>query len=240
MKHLITATLVLIAIVVGVLVTTSGSSSAQEEGTDGTTTTTVLEPGFPDRFEFDFSGELPPEFDEFLSCLEGEGIEIPDELDGSFLFDLRHDDIEDLTEALENCELPGLGFHLGQGFPFGGDLPEDFPFLDELPEGFSFGDELPEGFSFGKGFPFGDGFGFEFREHRLDRDELASCLAELGSFESVDEVRAQLDACLPEPPDFEDLEGFVPFGRGKGGEGVPFGGFFGFGFEAPTPEVEGT
>jgi hypothetical protein len=230
-KHLITATLVLIAIVVGVLVTTSRSSSAQEDGTT-TTTTTVPEPGFPDRFEFGFSGELPPEFDEFLSCLEGEGIDIPDELDGSFMFDLRHEDIEGLSEALENCELPGFGLHFGEGFPFDGDFPEDFPFLGELPEGFPFGEGFAEGF--------GDGFGFGLREHRVDRDELASCLAELGSFESVDEVRAQLDECLPEPPDFESLEGFAPFGRGKGGNGSPFGGFFSFGFEAPTPDAEGT
>ena len=238
MKHLIAATLILATIVAGVLVTTSRRSSAQEDGTDPTTTTTVPESGAIGRFQFGFAGELPPEFDEFLSCLESEGIDIPDELDGSFMFDLHHQDLEGLGEALETCGLPGPRERFGQHFPFGDELPEDFPFLDELPEGFRFGDELPEGFPFREGF--GGGFGLEFRHHRIDRDELASCLAELGNFESVDEVRAQLDECLPELPDFEDLEGFGPFGGGKRGEGFPFGGgFFGFGFELPGPDTEG-
>lgn len=229
MKHLVAATLTLTAIVAGILVATSLSSSAQEDGgVDSTTTTTVAAPGLIDHFEFRFGGELPPEFDEFLSCLEGEGVVVPEEFDGSFMFDLRSENIEGLAEALEACGLPGIGPRFGEQFPFGEEFPEGFPFLDELPEGFLFG----EGF--------GEGFGFEFRQHGIDRDELAACLSELGSFDSVDEVRSKLDECLPAPLDLEDLEGFAPFGRGGRGDGAPFGGgFFGFEFEAPDADLDG-
>ncbi|MGI9649459.1 MAG: hypothetical protein ACR2OI_13180 [Acidimicrobiia bacterium] len=230
MKHLVAAALTLTLIVAGILMATSLSSSAQEDGgVDETTTTTVADSDFLDHFELRFDGDIPPEVDEFLTCLEDEGVELPEEFDGSFRFGLDTEDIEGLSEALEVCGLPGIGPGFGGQFQFSDEFPEGFPFLDELPEGFPFG----EGF--------GEGFGFGFRQHGVDRDELASCLAELGSFESVDEVRAQLDECLPAPPDLEDLEGFAPFGRGKHGDGGPFGGgFFHFGFEAPDAELDDT
>jgi len=242
MKHLVVAALTLTAIVAGILVATSLSSSAQEdEGPTSTTTTTGPAPDQLDHFEFRFGGDLPPEFDEFLSCLEGEGIDVPDEPDGSFMFNLHTEDIEGLAEALEACGLPRVGPRFGEDFSFGDELPEGFPFSGEFPEGFPFGDEFPEGFRFGEGFGPGDGFGLEFRLHGIDRDELASCLAELGSFDSVDQIREKLDECLPEPADLEDLEGFVPFGGGgRNSDGHPFGGgFFGFQFEAPESDLDG-
>ncbi|MBT8203376.1 MAG: hypothetical protein KJO87_08740, partial [Acidimicrobiia bacterium] len=175
-------------------------SSAQTDlPGSSTTTTATTTPDDAPRFQFRFEGpgfdsdwELPDEIADFLACLEEQGFPAPE--GGEFEFDSR-----DIPEALAACEFPfrsrpfggefdGPGF---DGFPFG----EEFEF-DGTPFG-RFGD----GFPF-EGFPFdeapGDGFGFGFS--RLDRDELAACLAELGSFDSVDEVRSQLDECLPEPP----------------------------------------
>ncbi len=230
MKHLIAAVATLTAIVAGILVATSLSSSAQEDGDSDDTPTTTTVPGDADHgvFGFHFDGEflegdLPPELDELLTCLAGEGIEVPEAGDRPSRFELRG--IEGLPEALEACGLP----EFRGAFPFGGEFGENF----------RFGGEFPEDFSFGKPYS-GEGFDFDFRFGRdlFDRDELATCLADLGSFDSVEEVRAQLDICLPELPDLDelDLEGFDGFlGRGRGG----LGGWFGFDFEDPAPELEG-
>ena len=174
---------------------------------------------------------------------------MPEDPDRGFFFDLRSEDIEALTDALEVCELPGPGFPGGLLGRFGDELPEGFPF-DDLPDDFL--DQLPEDFPFGGGFPFGElpddfldqlpedfleelpeGFPFgrfEFEGPRpgLDRDALAECLAELGSFDSVDAVRGKLDECLPEP------SAFGPGGRHH--FGFDFDGFFGF--ESEEPELE--
>lgn len=196
MTRLLAAIATLGAVVVAVVLVTSLTSSAQTVTPDQTTTTTTttVDPGphFHFRIEgpdgFDFEGELPAGIAEFLECLEEEGFPAP--ADGEFEFDSR-----DFPEALTNCEFPirprlhpfggeeGPGF---EGFPFG----EDFGF-----KGIPFG-RFGEGFPFDE-LPFEDGFGFAFP--RLDRDALAECLAELGSFESVEDVRERLDECLPEP-----------------------------------------
>ena len=227
MKQAIAGVGLLAAIVVGfVLVTSLGSPAQEPAPSDETTTTTVPEDrdrSFRGRFGLGFGGDLSEEVDDFLACLEEHGIAVPDQSDRGFFFDLRSEDFDGLAEALEECGLPGMPFRDG--------FPEGFPFLDELPEGFPFGGELPEGFldELPKGFPFGERFGdglpegfpfggrFEFRGPLgVDRDELAECLAELGSFDSVDEVREKLDECLPERPvdkffDFEfDFEQLVP------------------------------
>jgi len=231
MKQLVAAVATLALVVSGVVLATSMTSSAQENGDDTATTTTTL----PDAdvrgfFDFRFDGDLPPEFEELNSCLAEQGIEIPEDADRSFHFELR--DTEGLAEALEACGLPGPG----NGFLFDGELPEGFPFDGELPEGFTFGGglhrfpfdgELPEGFTFGGP---GEGFGFGFGAELLDREALAGCLAELGSFENADEVRAQLDECLPEHP----MGGEFGISKGPGGRG--FGGWFDFDLEDVTPE----
>ena len=232
MKQLVAGVVTLALVVAGIVLATSGDSSAQENS--DTTTTTVLEDGgdttTPEDgprgfFEFRFGGDLPAELEELHDCLTEQGIEIPDSAEPGFGFKLEGAD--GLFEALEACGIPGPGFpelpedfpfgELPDGFPFDGDgLPEDFPF-GELPDGFPFGD-LSEDFPFGlfegprwdgelgQRFRFGGpGHGFGFGSQLLDRDELAGCLAELGTFENVDEVRAQLDECLPEVP-FVPLE----------------------------------
>jgi hypothetical protein len=193
--------------------------------------------GFPFKGEFSFGGEflfdgeLPPMPADLEECLTEQGIEVPDDVDPGFLFDLQEEDIEGLAEALEACGLPGLG----NGFSFGGELPEGFPF--RFPDGFPFDGELPHGFPFG-----GDGFSFHFGAPPLDLDELATCLADLGSFDSVDQVRDQLEACLPASTGFGGLEGFEDHHHGRGGFGFPFGGHgpFGFDLDDDAPDVEGT
>lgn len=219
MKKLAAAALTLALVVAGVVLVTSLDSSAQENGDDTTPSTTIPNGGLDGFFDFRFDGQLPPEIDELRDCLLEHGIELSDEIEHGLRFELRGTD--GLSETLEACGFPGLdrpfrfgpfggegfSFEVPDGFPFGGELPEDFPFGDELPEDFPFGSER---------FPFGrHGFGFGIAP--LDRDSLAACLAELGSFENVDEVRAQLDECLPAPSGFD------------GG----FGSWFGFDFEVP-------
>lgn len=196
MKQVAAAALTLAAIVAGVVLATSLSSSAQEEDS----TTTTLDGATPDgRFGFRFDGELPPPLADILDCLQDEGIEIPEDADGAFFFELGGDAADGLADAMTACGLAGIGR------PFGGDLPDGFPFGDRFP----FHDELPEGF------PFGEGFDFEFHHGGLDREALAACLAELGSFEDVDAVGDKLDECLPGHP--EGLHGWH-------GPGFPFGG----------------
>ncbi len=248
MKQLVAAVFTLSAIVAGIVLATSLSSSAQEDGGTGDTTTTTVadEPGYSGRFGFRFGGEFPPEIDELLACLSDQGLDVPEDPDGSFMFDLRRGDIDGLAAALEACGLPSLGDRFLDRLPFGGDLPEGFPFGDELPEGFPFGDEFPEGPSFGdefpEGFPFGGkGFGFHFRDPGLDLDELAGCLAELESFDSVDQVRGKLDECLPKPAEWDELDpdDFDGF-HFRRHHGFPFGGPFGFGFEFDAPDPDDT
>ncbi|MDH3606488.1 MAG: hypothetical protein OER12_05790 [Acidimicrobiia bacterium] len=260
MKQVVAAVATLALVVSGVVLATSMTSSAQESGDDtATTTTTVPDDDVRGFFDFRFHGDLPPKLEELNSCLAEQGIEIPEDADRPFHFELRG--TEGLAEALEACGLPGPGNgflfdgELPEGFPFDGELPEGFPFggglhrfpFDgELPEGFPFDGELPEGFTFGggfhgfpfdgefpEGFTFGgpsEGFGFGFGAELLDRDALAGCLAELGSFENVDEVRAQLDECLPDHP----MGGEFGFSKRPGGRG--FGGWFDFDLEDVAPE----
>jgi len=295
MKQLVAAVVTLTAIVAGILVATSLSSAAQEDdGSGDTTTTTVVgESESSGRFGFRFDGELPPKLADLEACLTEEGIEIPEDLDRGFLFELEPEDIEGLAEALEACGLPAFG----DGFPFGdrldGRFLDGFPFMGEFPgladletclteqgidipedldpgflfdlkneeglaealaacglevfgDGFSFEGELPDGFPFGgelpEGFPFGDeGFNFHFGGPALDLDGLATCLADLGSFDSVDQVRKQLETCLPAAAgEFGDLGGFNDH-HGRGGFGFPFGGHGPFGFDLDdTPDLEGT
>ena len=171
----------------------------------------------PERFHF--GGDLP-DLAEFESCLTEQGIEIPDDVDHRFMFELRGEDIEGLAEALEACGLPGFT----GGFDFGDMFPDGFPFDGELPDGFGFGDE-----------------GFHLGGPALDLDELASCLADLGSFDSVDQVRRQLEECLPDPTLFGEPGG-VDRHHGRGGPGSPFDGHgpFGFDLDDDAPELEGT
>ncbi len=238
MKQLVAAVFTLTAIVAGIVLATSLSSSAQEDGGPGDTTTTTVpdDSEFSGRFGFHFGGELPPEIDDLLECLSTHGIAVPEDVDRSFMFDLRSEDIEGLAEALEDCGLPSFGDRFSGGLPFDGEFPEGF-FEDHFPEGFPFGGEFPEGFPFGDG-----GFGFDFRGPGLDLDELAGCLAELGSFDSVDQVRGKLDECLPALADLDgsDLDRFGD--RGRRGHGFPFGGHgpFGFEFDDDAPALEGT
>lgn len=188
-------------------------------------------PGFGDGFRFHngespFDGDLPPMLAELEECLTEQGIEIPDDLDRGFLFELPEEDIEGLAEALEVCGLPGAG----HGFSMHGDFLEGFPFDGELPEGFPFG---------------GDGSRFHFGAPALNLDELATCLAELGSFEGVEDVRDQLENCLPAATGPGGLEGFESHhGRGGSGPrfGPPFGGHgpFGFDLDDNAPNVEDT
>jgi hypothetical protein len=287
MKQLVAAGVTLTAIVAGIVVATSLSSAAQEDdGSGDTTTTTVVgELEFSGRFGFRFDGELPPELADLADCLTEEGIEIPEDLDGGFLFELKNE--EGLAAALEACGLPafGDGFPFMDGHPFDGELLDGFPFKGEFPgladleaclteegieipedldrgflfeldeedieglaealeacglpsfvDGFAFDGEFPEGFPFG-----GEGFEFHFGGPALDLDELATCLADLGSFDSVDQVREQLETCLPTPIEFGDLGGFHDH-HGRGGFGFPFGGHgpFGFDLDDDAPDLEGT
>jgi hypothetical protein len=248
MKQLVAAVFTLTAIVAGIVLATSLSSSAQEDGGTGDTTATTLaedsDRGDGFGFGFRFDGDVPPEIDEFLNCLRDRDIEVPEDADRSFMFDLRSEDFAGLAEAVEECGLPGLGGRFADRFPFNGEFPEGFPFDGEFPEGFPFDGEFPEGFPFDgdlpEGFPFdGERFEFHIGPMGVDRDELARCLAELGSFDSVDQVREQLDECLPTPLEFGDLDGFEGF-PGQGRHGFPFGGhgFFDFDLDDTAPELE--
>jgi hypothetical protein len=219
MQKLIVGVTTLVAVVVGFVLFTSLDSPAQEnDGLGDTTTTTVFEDEAPfgERFGFGFHGDMSAAVEEFLACLEEQGIEVPDDPDRGFFFDLRSEEFEGLAEALETCGLPGLRFgerfegELPEGFPFRG-LPEDFldelpdDFLDGLPEDFPFGPrfhfELPEDFldELPEDFPFGEGFEFH-GPPGLDRDALARCLFDSSSLDTFDDVRAGLDECLPEEP----------------------------------------
>ena len=196
MKQLVVALAVLIAVVAGVSWATSRSSSAQEQ--DSPTEPTVPDEGAEPLNDLSL--------DEFVECLGDQGIEVPDVEQGEgrfgFHFDFDIEDLEALKDAYEAC---GDAFPLGKGvLPFGGR--------------FFGGDEFP--FEFGG--PFTD-FGLG---GALDLGALAECLSELGTFENVDEVRAQLEECLPAPIDFESwLQE-----NGIDGRGFPFGGRDGFGF----------
>ena len=237
MKQLVAAVVTLTAIVAGIVLATSLSSSAQEDGGSGDTTTTTENQGdqSESRFGFRFDGDLSPPIEEFLSCLRDQGIDVPADADRSSMFDLRSEDYDGLAEAIEACGLPGLSGRFGESFPFGGKLPELFPFHGEFPEDFPFHGEFREGFPFG-----GEGFRFHLGPRGMDRDELASCLAELGSFESADQVREKLDECLPPPLEFGDLdlEGFPH--RDRGSHGFPFRGHGFFHFDLDGPDAAGT
>jgi hypothetical protein len=217
MKQLVAAVVTLTAIVAGIVLATSLSSSAQEDdgGTSDSTTTIPAEDlERSDRFGFRFDGDLPPEADEFLSCLREQGIEVPEDADKAFMFDLHSEEFEGLAAAIETCGLPGLRGRFADHFPFHGEFPEGFPFP-------------------------GEGFEFHMGPMGVDRDELAGCLAALGSFDSVSQVREKLDECLPAPFEFGDLDGFEGFRGHRGHGGFPFGGhgFFDFDFDL-TPELE--
>ena len=254
MKKLIVGATTLVAIVVGLIVFATLDSSAQEndEPDTATTTTTIVDEERPggERFGFGFGGDLSAGLDEFLTCLAEQGFEVPEDPDRGFLFELRSEDFEGLSEALETCGFPERPFRGGflERFPFGEDLPEGFPFGDgfpfeDLPEDFL--DELPEGFPFGDGFPFeglpedffdelpeGFPFGGRFEFHGplgLDRDALAECLAELGAFGSVEAVRGKLDECLADQPGPAVRGGAHHFG-------FDFDGFFDFELEEPASE----
>lgn len=222
MKQLVAAVVTVVAVVAGLVLAVSLTSSAQEDGPAGEVTTTTVEdvqdnsPGdddsqqddldegderepFAGRFSFRFGGEVPAELQERLDCLAELGIEVPEPGDGRFGFDLTDEDLPDIREALETCGFGSFGLDRFDG---------EIPFPDAL-----------------RGLPRGH-FGFGFGEEA--RDELAACLAELGSFESTDAVREKLDECLPEPPTFEALEGELDELR-EWFEGREFGdGFFGF------------
>ncbi|NNL96952.1 MAG: hypothetical protein HKO63_01985 [Acidimicrobiia bacterium] len=184
----------------------------------------------PFKGRFPFGGDLPPALADLEACLTEQGIEIPEELDRGSLFDLTEEGIEGLTEALETCGVAAFGDEFSfdgehfKGFPFGGELPDGFPFEGELPEGFPFG---------------GEGFSFHFGAPALDLDELATCLADLGSFDSVDQVREQLEQCLPAAGGLGDLEGFDGHHRGHGFSFGPHGPF-GFDLDDGDVDVEGT
>lgn len=197
---------VLAAVVATFVLVTSFGSPAQEETqepADSTTTSTVADhdDGSRGTLEFDFGPDgLSEAIDDFLTCLENEGIAVPGETERGFRFEFGPGD-EALPEALEQCGLPGR------------------PFFDELPDRPQFGEGF-FGFGFGEGFPDGLPFGERFFEEfdgmrfpgprwhgPIDRDALAECLAELGSFDSVEAVREQLDECLPEA----SFGGFLDF-----------------------------
>ncbi len=224
MKQVVAGLTILVVVVAGISWATLRSSSAQEQ--DPPTETTVRQGDGGGLEDFDFS------FDQFVECLRDQGVDPPtfEESEGrfGFHFEFGTDDLEGLKEAHEACsEL--LPFER-DGLPFRGEFfdRDDFPFGGHH-HGFLFRDEFPFGGRFGGSFGLGLG--------GLDLDELAECLAELGTFENVDQVRAQLDECLPAPPDFEsgieELEEWLQE-QGLDGEGFPFGEGFRF-FEGPGP-----
>ena len=208
MKQLVAALVVLVVVVGGLMWATSRSSSAQEQ--DSPPETTV-----PEEEATPTPEEFGARIDEFLNCLRDEGIEVPDVEQGAgrfgFHFNLDTDDLEALNSAHEAC-----GDDIFSARPFAGEFfsGDIFPFGDEVP----FGGSLHGGFGFGLG-------------EALDVDQLAECLTELGTFENVDEVKAQLELCLPTPGDFGlgDIESWLQE-NGIDGEGFPFEGRGGFGF----------
>lgn len=244
MKPILAAVAAMAVVVAGVVLALAITSPAQEDvGADEpvTTTTTTLgengEQGAEEdgtepapssgRFSFRFGEDFPAELEERLSCLADQGIAVPEDTEGGFDFNMSGEDLEALQRALEECGL----WPFGDGLRFGqGDL-DGFPIPD-------FG--LPDHFGFGH-------FGFGLNEEA--RDDLASCLVELGSLESVDEVRQRLDDCLPPPlEDFQwqmdelgewldeqDFEGLFGAGRGPGFE-LPFDFEFDTEVEEPAPE----
>lgn len=211
MKQLVAALAVLVAVVAGLMWATSRSSSAQEQ--ESPTGATVPEEDLTIPLD-----DLGNAIKEFIECLRDQGIEVPD-LDrgeGRFGFHLDFDteDLEALTDAREEC---GDALFLGEG-----GLPFDLkPFhLEGLPfgDGLLFGDR-PFGGELGGNFMFGGA---------RDLDVLAECLSVLGTFENVDEVKAQLEECLAA---FGDFEPWLP---GIDGQEFPFGGRRGFGsFQGP-------
>ena len=216
MKQLAATVAILIAVIAGISWATSRSSSAQEEETP--TETTVPEEDAPAPSE-----DLRSSLDEFVDCLRDQGIEVPDfeEGEGSFgfHFDFDTEDFEGLQDAHDACGddlvLPFKDFQFGEGLLFGDGPFGEFPFDGR----------------------FGDGFGSFGFGGAFDLDQLAECLSELGTFENVDEVKAQLEECLPasggfDPDDFESFfqdRGEFPF-EGRGGFGF-FGGPEGFSFD---------
>ncbi len=205
MKQLVAALAVLIAVVAGISWATSRSSSAQEQ--DPPVETSAPDEDSPAPLE-----DLRNSLDEFAECLRDQGIEVPDFDQGEgrygFHFEFDSEDLEALAEAHEAC---------GDALPFG-EFAHPFGGRSFDLDGFSFGDDFPFGGRLGSGLL---GFGFG---GALDVDELAECLSELGTFEDVDDVKAQLEQCLPARGDFESwLEGFD-------GEEFSFGGRHGFGF----------
>jgi hypothetical protein len=216
MKQLVAALAVLIAVVAGISWATSRSSSAQEQDPP-------VETPAPDEDSPALLEDLRNSLDEFAECLRDKGIEVPDfdQGEGRFGFQFDSEDFEALTEAHEAC---GDVFPFGEfAHPFGGRSfdPDGFSFRDAFP----FGDDFPFG-----GRPGGDLFGFGFGG-ALDVDELAECLSELGTFEDVDDVKAQLEQCLPARGDFESrFEDFESWLDGFDGKEFSFGGRHGFGF----------
>lgn len=206
MKQLVATVAVLIAVVGAIAWVTSGSSSAQ----DGDTPPETTEPGEGSTNEPE---DLSGSFESFLECLRDQGIDVPDVEEGDgrfgFHFDFNTEDVEGLKDAHEVCGddslFPFKHFQFGDEFPFDGEPFGDAPFRGRF--GFSF-----EDFGFGGA---------------LDLDQLAECLSELGTFQNVDEVKAQLEQCLPAPGGL-DPDNFESFFQ-DGGE-FPFGGLGGFGF----------
>jgi hypothetical protein len=216
MKQLVATLAVLIAVVAGISWATSRSSSAQEQEPP-------VETPAPDEDSPAPLEDLRNSLDEFAECLRDQGIEVPDSDQGEgrfgFHFEFDSEDLEALAEAHEAC---------GDALPFG-EFAHPFGGRSFDPDGFSFGDDFP----FGDNFPFGGRLGgglFGFGG-ALDVDELAECLSELGTFEDVDDVKAQLEQCLPAREDFQPPSGdFESWLEGFDGEEFSFGGRHGFGF----------
>ena len=216
MKQLVATLAVLIAVVAGISWATSRSSSAQEQ--DPPAETPAPEDDSPAPLE-----GLRNSLDDFAECLRDQGIEVPDFDQGEgrfgFHFEFDSEDLEALAEAHEAC---------GDALPFG-EFAHPFGGRSFDPDGFSFGDD----FSLGDNFPFGgrlggDLFGFG---GALDVDELAECLSQLGTFEDVDEVKAQLEQCLPAYGDFGPRFGdFESWPEEFDVEEFSFGDRHGFGF----------
>jgi hypothetical protein len=213
MKQLVAALAVLIAVVAGISWASSRSSSAQEQ--DPPVETPAPDEDSPAPLE-----DLRNSLDEFAECLRDQGMEVPELDQGErrfgFHFEFDSEDLEALAEAHEAC---------GDALPFG-EFAHPFGGRSFDLDGFSFGDDFHFGGRLGGGL-FGFGVG-----GALDVDELAECLSELGTFEDVDDVKAQLEQCLPAHGDFESRSGdFESWLERFDGEEFSFGGPWRFGFD---------